>query len=708
MHFPILISSKMFATPSTTQTTRENWGARGVLFAIILGGLLLRLYRLGVPSLWLDEMGQIVEARGSLLNALLAAQRHHGAAPLDYLITSLTANLNQSDFALRLPSAIWGTLAIYWIYRLGKLVYARDVGIIAAFLLATSPFHIRYSQELRFYALFFLWILITSELAWRAYHNPRPTNWLWYGITATLMLYTHYFAILVLALHGIGVFLACLQERSDDLLSSPCLKRKLLGFAAAAGFALLLFSPWIVFDALRETGLPEAPKPTFGLEIPRLILGAFNGHSQVLGWITLFLAGVGLIATFARNKAVGLLAFIWLVAPIFLILYLDQQKQYFFNPRQYFFVFPIYLLLVSAGVFVLAIRLAAFLQRAVHKKVPASLVVAGLLLSLTIFVLPSLKIYYIDQERYEHGKELAYIIQKNVEPNDVIVVVEPYEHIVYYFAPEMKERVQRVTSVEQLQALYDSGATLWLLTTPFFPRWRHNKPFFKWANSRKGFQMNMGSGSALYLLKKGMDEAFFDKRIASMHIPEQPVVLGYYGDAVRKFGRWDLALNAHEKAAELLPNSRKKAEQLMEAGFDAIFAGEIDRALADLNLAAKLNPSDDEIAIRKGLALLNANRAEEAVIELEHARDDLHSDSYWTFFLLGQAYRKLGRNQDAIDAYSQALAIKPDAHQVRFWMAETYRALGEEEIARQWYRDYLDHAPNGPFAKQANDRLNGL
>ena len=671
------------------------------LFFLILSiALALRLYRLGVPSLWWDEMGQVLAVRESLINTLYSAQQHHGAAPIDYLITFFVVRVNQADFILRLPAAIWGVLSVYWLYRIGKLIYSREIGMIAALLLAINPFHIRYSQELRFYSLFILLMLISSEVAWRSYHTRVKKGWILYAVLATLMLYTHYFGAFVIILHGIGILLACLEKRSMAHEKSFCLKREMGYYIVAAGAAVILFLPWFFYDALNETGLPRASVPNLELAIFRNTLYSFSGNVDVYWFVWLAFAIIGLLVTYQRSKVLGILFAVWLVVPIFFIILLDQNKSYFYNPRQYIFVLPLYLLLVGVGITEISKRVADMLRQLFGKSISGQKIAILVVVPFIVLTFFPLKNYYVYQDRRENWKEMIVIVRNNIQEGDVVLFAENAPRITYYLPPSLRARLRKIMTIEQLEAIYDSGQPVWLLTSPVFDRERF-EPYHDWLNKRKTFGMPLGTGLKLYFFQKGMDANFIDERIVSMHLPNRPDVWAFYGDTVRQFQRWQIALHAHEMAASLAFDSDEKAKYLMEAGYDATFAGDIDRALADLNQAEALNPTDPEIAIRKGMALLKGDRPEDAIEILEYARDELDGDGFWSFFFLGNAYRRTGQYHKAIDAHNQALAVRAEAHDVRFFIAESYKELGEDGLARQWYQDYLDHAPDGGFSKSA-------
>ncbi len=141
--------------------------------------------------------------------------------------------------AVRSLSVIFSVLtfpALYWLCW--ELFGSAIVGWIAIALVSVSPVHIFQAHNARPYSLWILMILISSAALMRALRNDQnqKLNWLIYGITLSLSLYTYLFSIFVVISHGIYVIIRegfrKTQELSNYLLTS--------------GLAILSFSPWIL------------------------------------------------------------------------------------------------------------------------------------------------------------------------------------------------------------------------------------------------------------------------------------------------------------------------------------------------------------------------------------------------------------------------------------------------------------------------------
>src|SRR5829696_2625739 len=106
------------------------------LLAIFVVGLVLRLYALGSESLWYDELWAVRIARMEPLE-LIRARLGDNNPPLYYLALHYWILLaGDSEFAIRLPSAIAGALAVPLIYAIGTLLFSRAAGLMAALILS--------------------------------------------------------------------------------------------------------------------------------------------------------------------------------------------------------------------------------------------------------------------------------------------------------------------------------------------------------------------------------------------------------------------------------------------------------------------------------------------------------------------------------------------------------------------------------------------
>jgi mannosyltransferase len=182
-------------------------------FSIFLLALLPRLYRLDAQSLWLDE-GSTWQFTQLPWGALFLDLFNPSAAyPLYHvLLKGWVALVGDSEFALRLPSALAGAAAavlVYWAARerahdeSEPSSFVRLISsLVAPLLMALAPFALWYGQEAKVYSLLlccaaaFTWLLLRALRlnTWRA--------WLILALVACFSVFVHRLAILLVVAGG--------------------------------------------------------------------------------------------------------------------------------------------------------------------------------------------------------------------------------------------------------------------------------------------------------------------------------------------------------------------------------------------------------------------------------------------------------------------------------------------------------------------------
>ncbi len=198
----------------------------GALVAlIVLLGFVLRVYALDQQSFWSDE-GLTVHYIGGTVADVIQRITVGFHNPLYFTALHFWAGAaGTSDWAIRYFSVVCAVLAIPLIYVLGRHLYGRTAGLIAALLLATNPFAVYYAQEARMYAQILalsLGVAVTLLLALR---RNRLVYWLGFVLFSAGCLYTHYFAALGPAAAAVYYVLSWLRGRYRPLLGAGCSHR---------------------------------------------------------------------------------------------------------------------------------------------------------------------------------------------------------------------------------------------------------------------------------------------------------------------------------------------------------------------------------------------------------------------------------------------------------------------------------------------------
>ena len=132
------------------------------LVALTLVALGLRL--LIARGLWLDEATTWYQAKLPTLGAMLDDIRTSDVhPPLHHILTWLSVRVaGDGEYALRIPSLAAGVLLVPALYGLGRELWDRRTGLIAAALATCAPILVWYSQEARMYALLLLFGVLAA------------------------------------------------------------------------------------------------------------------------------------------------------------------------------------------------------------------------------------------------------------------------------------------------------------------------------------------------------------------------------------------------------------------------------------------------------------------------------------------------------------------------------------------------------------------
>lgn len=167
------------------------------------------------------------------------------------------------------------------------------------------------------------------------------------------------------------------------------------------------------------------------------------------------------------------------------------------------------------------------------------------------------------------------------------------------------------------------------------------------------------------------------------------------------------AVRAYDQLLEM--GGAPSSEITRWAGFAALKADQFARAAALLSTAIPALPQSWDIRLDYALALLHSGRADEGKVQFTLARDlapsasnngrDGPSRRIACNIAWGQACQKLGRQRDAIDAYKQLIAERPDFSGARHMLGQAAYDAGDLGLAIWAFTDSdaLDGLPQSPM-----------
>lgn len=190
-----------------------------VLGLMLLAGA-LRFYELGSwpPGLYHDEAFNGLDAL-----RVLAGERplyfaaNHGREPLYIYLTALSIDwLGRSVYALRLPAAVIGVLAVPAAYWAARGLFNRRVALLAAAFMTVTLWPVHLSLIGLRAGLLPLFAALTIGAGVRAYRSGRAPDWLTAGAIYGLSFYTYLasrFTPVVLVIFGLTLIAARRAKR---------------------------------------------------------------------------------------------------------------------------------------------------------------------------------------------------------------------------------------------------------------------------------------------------------------------------------------------------------------------------------------------------------------------------------------------------------------------------------------------------------------
>ena len=144
-------------------------------------------------SIWFDESygAYLVRFKFSDIVHFTSVDVH---PPLYYFLLKIWAHfLGFNAFSMRLLSTMLGAGAILFAFKWLKYKYGTKIAFVGSLALATSPFIVRYGQEMRMYTLVLLIFFAATYFMQIAIDTKKKVFWVIYAILIATGMWTHYF-----------------------------------------------------------------------------------------------------------------------------------------------------------------------------------------------------------------------------------------------------------------------------------------------------------------------------------------------------------------------------------------------------------------------------------------------------------------------------------------------------------------------------------
>jgi len=492
------------------------------------------VYGLGTQSLWWDESLSLQRANYDLplvlsneivlTDASRQVITFDNHPPLYFLLLHFVVKLaGQSEFALRFPSLAFSVLTVPLLYVLGKRLFDRRVGLLAALFGAISPLYLWYSHEARMYTMLtFLGLLsfysllkiLTPKVKRETSNVKRETSNLQltiiYIVSSVAMLATHYLSFLIL-LAELVVFLSSIRNARWRRVAIPMLGVLLIALPVLyygysilpkgemAGFRFIALLE-LLRDVSDSCSLGISVKAEQVLAVHWVFRGVFLIGSLVIVWRTFrrSAAQLNLLKSETHERppasnfqsptlrpgsgqasniqypisnipypAFGkpLSALIYLLMPILAVYLLSYVRPAYMNIRHLIMISPAFYLTMAVGLVT------------IKQKWP---LVSASCLALMIAGSAHSTQQYFCNEKYAKDDHRAWgeYLQDHAQPGDVIVVDPPHTSQLYHYYADAGlpwTGLPRLTSpdedtiaaLEELMAGYDR---IWLALS-YTPPW---------------------------------------------------------------------------------------------------------------------------------------------------------------------------------------------------------------------------------------------
>jgi len=333
------------------------------LIATILIGFILRIHDLEGQSMWSDEGLSLYRATLSVPEIIANTITIDGVVtrdtnpPLYFLLLHyFRAAAGETVFALRYFGVITSTLSIPLLYVLGSVSLGRRTGLVAALLMALSPFHIWQSQVLRNYGLLITLNLLSVYGLFRyvlAQPGKRQSRWFVLWLAAGLIgIYTHFFAFFVFAFGLLALVITAVKEWGIGRLL------KTIWFWVALGLALAILIPATAlainrFAAGQQIDFEYVPLRKFLVETMSALSVGVNWSLNHPSWRVLpvvLIALLGLWFAWRRRSASTILLLGYQIIPLALLYALSYINPLYNGVRHLLIALPPFVIFLASGI----------------------------------------------------------------------------------------------------------------------------------------------------------------------------------------------------------------------------------------------------------------------------------------------------------------------------------------------------------------------
>ena len=352
---------------------------RTLLFVILLGAFILRMWDIDSRDIWYDELLTIQQSEKSISEINIDVP-----TPIHYYFVHLFLFFGKSTMVLGLPSVIFGLLTIFLVFLVAKRIADERVGLVAAFLLAISPMHIEFSQQILFFSYFtFFSSLILYLVTDFAFHFEEG-RFKWGHLL--LLVFVNWINVLtqMLALVLVPVqllFFCYLFAKNPKMMLIFKKYLVLIPILIVALFLILLSigsGGYVSFLETLHIGFERPITVGYSLssQLESTVIGSpMKFFHAMFSWfgigggvgflVYLCFSIIGIVALFwlKTSRSIAFLFILWLAVP-FVVLF-SVRIGHWFEEKYFIFMIPVYLILIALGI----VFFSKYMERLVREKI---------------------------------------------------------------------------------------------------------------------------------------------------------------------------------------------------------------------------------------------------------------------------------------------------------------------------------------------------
>ncbi|SEP91590.1 glycosyltransferase family 39 protein [Flavobacterium urocaniciphilum] len=439
-----------------------------LIIIILAVATFLRIFKLDFQSLWLDELYTMNVANPNTgFVDMIKDITIRESFPYLYFIVVKTFFIcfGYESTVARIPSMIFGILCVFMIYKLGKELISKKVGLIAAALITLNQFSIYNSQDARAYTFYLFFVLTSYYYLYKFIKKPSKKEALKYAVSAGLLLNTNFFSVTNVLAQGflLLIFLVFLIDDKKEKIEN--FKRLMLSI----GVIFLFFLPNIYKFYLASQFYSDwIPAPTNGgvtLMIKELVCDS-EFVLFIFGILVMFYFikafkypnSEGITKKITDKRVVTFLILIsWITFPLIILVLKSYLSTPLYITRYLYSILP-------AIIIILAISISE-IQNNIIKYCILFLIIFSQFVDLTI-----VKKYYKvpNKTQFREASQLVIDNNKNNEP--------VYTSLKYWFDFYFKDKFNTIEKPD-LEFVINEMMTDSTKIKPFWYTDAHGKPF---------------------------------------------------------------------------------------------------------------------------------------------------------------------------------------------------------------------------------------